>query len=170
MANYRIKGLPKIKLTNLLKKRRTTLKEFLKNSGIASYQTLLSKCEKMGVESPSEVDFNLALGNVVSSPQEGLLVLDSPSLVKDSSGDQIQVEKFEIPEVIEETKLVIPAKKKLKSQDPEKTIKIDESGFVTSIEEVSLEKSPEAPEMGDELTVDDSIDNSVSKLTNLKKK
>lgn len=86
MSNYTIKGLPQIKLLDLLKKKRTNLKDFLHNIGIASYGTLQKKCEKMGVAAPTFEVFQNALGEVVSSPAEGLIVLDSPNLIKDSGG------------------------------------------------------------------------------------
>ena len=93
MSNYRIKGLPPIKLQDLLKKRRMPLKDFLKNTGIATYPTLLQHCESIGVSPPSEEDFKLALGEPVSSPQEGFIILDSPDLIKDS-GERIKVDNF----------------------------------------------------------------------------
>lgn len=170
MANYRIKGLPKIKLLNLLKKKRTNLKEFLSNSGIASYQTLLLKCANMGVDSPSEQEFNDALGPIVSSPQEGVIVLDPPNLVKDQTGAKIQVDDFKIPQPISSQKN--PSKKskdRLPSQ--EKSIEIDESIFIVSVPEtLSKPEDFTVPEIGEQSTVEDNIDNSVSKLTNLKKK
>jgi hypothetical protein len=93
MSNYRIKGLPPIKLQDLLKKRRMPLKDFLKNTGIATYPTLLQHCESVGVSAPSEADFKAALGEPVSSPQEGVIVLDSPDLIKES-GEKIKVDDF----------------------------------------------------------------------------
>lgn len=94
MANYTIKGLPPIKLTDLLKKRRTNLKDFLKNSGITTFVTLQQKCSKMGVSAPSEEDFKKAIGGkLVTSPQEGMLVLEPPQLVKDS-GEKVKVDVF----------------------------------------------------------------------------
>lgn len=93
MSNYRIKGLPPIKLNDLLKKRGLTLKDFLKNMGIATYTTLVQQCQSMGVSCPSEQDFKDALGDVVSSPQEGVVVLDPPTLTKDS-GQKINIDEF----------------------------------------------------------------------------
>ena len=91
MSNYRIKNLPQIKLLDLLRKRRTNLKEFLKNSGIASYTTLVQKCVKICVSSPTEDEFKTDLGEAVSSPQEGVVVLDPPALIKDT-GEKISVD------------------------------------------------------------------------------
>lgn len=99
MSNYRVKGLPPIKLENLLKKRRTTLKQFLKDTGIASYVTLVSKAQNMGVSPPDEKTFKEALGEIVSSPQEGVVVLESPSLVDEQTGKKIEVDVFEVERV-----------------------------------------------------------------------
>jgi len=97
MSNYRIKGLPPIKLSSLLKKKRISLKSFLSDMGIEAYQTLLIKCKKMGVVPPEEKDFLEATGGIVhSSPQEGLIVLEPPVLVKDS-GQKVEVDDFCLP-------------------------------------------------------------------------
>ena len=93
MSNYRIKGLPPIKLKDLLKKRGLSLKDFLKNMGIATYTTLLQQCDSMGVSCPTEAEFKEALGDIVSSPQEGVIVLDPPTLIKDS-GEKIEIDEF----------------------------------------------------------------------------
>lgn len=93
MSNYTIRGLPPIKLLDLLKKRRSNLKDFLRNSGIVSYNTLISMCNNMGVAPPDEQTFKLAVGDNFSSPQEGVIVLDPPALVKDS-GEKIEVDSF----------------------------------------------------------------------------
>lgn len=94
MSNYVVRGLPPIKLLDLLRKRKTKLKDFLKNSGIVSYSTLTAKCASMGVAPPSEEFFKKEFGDdAVSSPQEGIIVLDSPPLVKEN-GEKIQVDTF----------------------------------------------------------------------------
>jgi hypothetical protein len=181
MANYRIKGLPPIRLVDLLKKRKTNLKEFIKNSGIASYQTLLLKCNKMGVSAPNESDFNSALGKVVSSPQEGVVVLDPPTLTKDT-GEKVEVDSFatvvppqnqnpvEIEDSKQEPKTTNKNKKKVfQPNSASKSIKIDERVFVTSTAVNSLKNSGE--KLGDvSVTPDSDLGSSISKLNNLKKK
>jgi hypothetical protein len=179
MANYRIKGLPPIRLVDLLKKRKTNLKEFIKNSGIASCQTLLLKCNKMGVSAPNESDFNSALGKVVSSPQEGVIVLDPPTLTKDT-GEKVEVDSFagvepsqnlfEIEASKQEPKTANKNKKKaFQPNSTSKSIKIDERVFVTSTAVNSLKNSGE--KLGDvSVTPDSDLGSSISKLNNLKKK
>lgn len=93
MSQFRVRGLPPIRLQDLLKKRRTNLKDFLKNTGVATYATLEQKCQKLGVSPPTEEEFNSALGAVVSSPQEGIIVLDPPNLTKDT-GEKIGVDEL----------------------------------------------------------------------------
>lgn len=92
MSNFKIKKLPPIKLVDLLKKRKTNLKNFLTSSGVTTYTLLVSKCDSLGVSPPSEEEFKDAVGDMVSSPQEGVIVLDSPSLLKDS-GEKVQVDE-----------------------------------------------------------------------------
>lgn len=122
MSNYKIQNLPLIKLTDLLRRRKTTLKKFLQNMGIVTYSTLEQKCKKMGVSPPAEDDFKEALGVVVSSPQEGILVLDPPLLTKES-GEKVPVDSFadkqvehENPSSEESTEQSVPLRKKKKKK------------------------------------------------------
>lgn len=98
-------SLSKVSLSDVLRKRRTNLKKFLDDSGIVTYELLTSRCASMGVLVPTEDEFNSAKGidpNVtpeVSSPTEGVLVLDSPSVVLESSGKSVYVEDREAPQV-----------------------------------------------------------------------
>jgi hypothetical protein len=171
MSKFKIKKLPSIRLADLLRKRKTNLKKFLSSSGIVAYVTLIQKCEKMGVSPPTEEEFKAAVGPVASSPQEGVVVLDPPSLVKDSTGEKIAVDSFlqdsslkkKEETEIQETSL----KKSEKKVTPTKKHVIDESVFITKIPEESLEKS--AVDLGDASVVEDDLNSSISKLLNLKK-
>lgn len=160
MSKFKIKGLPPIKLTDILKKKKTNLKSFLSSFGITAYPTLLQKCEKMGVSPPDEDEFKEAVGASVSSPQEGIIVLDPPTVLKET-GERIEIEEPSAPEV--------PVDRKARAQaawEKKRKIKIDESVYVTPIEENRYEKSD--AEMGDSSTVEDNLDDSVSKLSTLK--
>jgi len=158
---FKIKGLPPIKLENILRKKKTTLKSFLSSSGIFSYQTLLQKCEKMGVSPPSEKEFREAVGDVaVSSPQEGIIVLDSPALLKET-GEKLDVDQVKQPVSNDERKA-----RAMAAWQKKKRIKIDESVYVTPVSEDRYEKSD--AELGEASTVEDNLDDSVSKLSSLK--
>ena len=115
MVQFRVRGLPPIRLQDLLKKRRTNLKAFVKNTGIATYATLQQKCNKLGVSSPTEDEFNEALGETISSPQEGIIVLDPPDLLKDT-GEKIKVDSS--PVVEEDVVEVSSSKKKSQKREP----------------------------------------------------
>jgi len=92
MSKFTVKKLPPIRLVDLLRKRKTNLKDFLSSSGIVAYTTLKAKCDSMGVSAPAEEEFKQIVGENISSPQEGVIVLDPPKLLKDSG------EKINIPE------------------------------------------------------------------------
>lgn len=76
------KSLSRIALTDLLRRRRTNLENFLNDMGIVTYELLVSRCASMGVTPPSEEQFLKARGNQVtheiSSPTEGIVVLNPP--------------------------------------------------------------------------------------------
>jgi hypothetical protein len=98
-------SLSKVSLSDVLRKRRTNLKKFLEDSGIVTYELLTSRCASMGVLVPSEADFNSAKGikpdttPEISSPTEGVLVLDSPPIVLESTGKSVYMEEREAPQV-----------------------------------------------------------------------
>lgn len=118
MSKFQIKKLPPIKLTDLLKKRKTNLKNYLASSGITTYVTLQQKCNSLGVSAPSEAEFHDAVDVVVSSPQEGVVVLDPPTLLKDS-GEKIQVDEIK-PIVVEEP--VVSITEQVKQEEVVETI------------------------------------------------
>lgn len=112
MAHQKLKNTPQISLLDLLRKRRTNLKSFVKEYGMTTYVALKERCQKLGVAPPSEDVFQESLGGKFSSPQEGLIVLDPPDLVKDS-GERVSVDSFidhNVPRTVEEP-VVVPTYK-----------------------------------------------------------
>lgn len=81
------KSLSKLTLDSLLRKKRSTLENFLKETGIVTYETLEVRCRSIGVVPPEREQFLRAMGNPVvheySSPTEGIVVLN-PLEVEDS--------------------------------------------------------------------------------------
>lgn len=100
------KNISRVTLNDLLRRKRTTLSKFIKDNGIVTYDLLVNRCNSMGVVSPTEEEFNTITGNdklySVSSPTEGVVVLDPPAIISDYSGkiipDVTDVVKIDIVE------------------------------------------------------------------------
>jgi len=85
---------PKLKLADLLRRRRTTLKQFILDLGVSTHAALEIWCYRMGVTSPTVEDFNEAcpIASKVNSPLEGIVVLNAPNVIDESSGSVIDPE------------------------------------------------------------------------------
>lgn len=74
------KSISRLTLENLLRRKRTNLQGFLKETGIVTYERLVSLCDSIGVLSPTEAKFRELIGNSimheVSSPVDGIVVLN----------------------------------------------------------------------------------------------
>jgi hypothetical protein len=83
------KSISKVSLTDLLRRRKTTLSNFLEETGIVTYELLVERCSSSGVLAPSLADFLSARGSsnlhTTSSPTEGVVVLNPPDEVKMTS-------------------------------------------------------------------------------------
>jgi len=81
-------SLSKVGLSDVLRRRRSNLSKFLKEMGIVTYDLLVERCNSMGVVPPPKKDFYAATGRaegeapVVSSPTEGVIVLDPPVVLE----------------------------------------------------------------------------------------
>ena len=114
------KSLSKVTLESLLRKKRTTLENFLKETGIVTYDRLVSRCSSIGVVPPDESKFLEAKGNPVtheySSPTEGIVVVN-PDPVSDETtincDNENPIQDVDVLENISTSK-----KKKRKSSDP----------------------------------------------------
>lgn len=78
------KSISRLNLLDLLRKKRSTLSNYLSEMGIASYELLSSRCNSIGVVPPTEDEFLKAMGNPItpeiSSPTEGIVVLNPEPL------------------------------------------------------------------------------------------
>jgi hypothetical protein len=81
------KSLSKLTLADILRKKRKTLGDHLRELGIVTYDRLLKSCTSIGVIAPTEEEFLNAMGNPVtpdiSSPMDGILVLNPPPLLEE---------------------------------------------------------------------------------------
>jgi hypothetical protein len=86
MSIVRLKNLPGLKLTDLLRRKKKTLEKFINEFGITTYESLLSRCDRIGVVAPSLEDFEEIVTRPVSSPMEGVVVLRAPPVVNEHTG------------------------------------------------------------------------------------
>lgn len=105
MGNYVVRNLPQIKLTDLLRKRKTTLSKYIASYGIFTYPALEERCRKIGVSPPPEQEFAKVVATNVSAPQEGIVVIEPPlvGLTLESSGKTLEEESLETTELVAST-------------------------------------------------------------------
>jgi len=105
---------------DILRRKKKTLKDFLTDSGIAAYETLAERCSSMGVTVPDVEMFNLAIGKkseiefAVSSPTEGIILLEPPPIVEETTGKQENIEDLDPPSI--EVEIITQQDKKKKKQ------------------------------------------------------
>lgn len=93
------KSISKVGLTDVLRRRRRTLSQFLTENGIVTYELLLARCDSMGVTPPTPHDFTAATGGSipqVSSPTEGVVVVEVEAKhpVSESTGRSLVVDEL----------------------------------------------------------------------------
>jgi hypothetical protein len=90
------KSMSRVSLLDLLRRKRTNLEKFLTDTGIVTYELLVSRCSSMGAVPPTLEQFLKAKGNPttheVSSPTEGIVVLNPPPPPKDTVETQEEPE------------------------------------------------------------------------------
>lgn len=100
MTRMTLKNMPRLKLADLLRRRKMTLRQLLDEFGITTYGGLVVRCDRMGCAPPPEEDFRAAYPDKpVNSPQEGVVVLEPPPVVDDITGRKIDPEAPVVPEV-----------------------------------------------------------------------
>lgn len=114
---FTLKNMPKLRLADLLRRRKMTLKQFLNEFGITTYEGLASRCERMGVVPPPGHEFLATALTVVNNPSEGIVVVELPVVVHDDvaevADDQTDlVPVGEDPQVTSDPSQKKPRKKK----------------------------------------------------------
>lgn len=86
-----------IKLEDLLRRRKSTLKDFIKDRGITTYEGLDNTCKRLGVLTPNHSSFIECVDHYVSNPAAGVVVVSPSVVVQESTGiPKVPVEdKFE---------------------------------------------------------------------------
>lgn len=86
-----------LKLTDLLRRRKANLRQYIGDFGITTYETLCERCVRIGVLPPSKEEFAAAAPPPVNSPPEGVVVLEAPPAIKESTGKPLDHEQDEQP-------------------------------------------------------------------------
>lgn len=100
-GRYTLKNQPRLRLADLLRRRRMQLQQFLAEFGITTYEGLCERCRRMGVAPPELQDFEAVIPPTakVNNPTEGVVVLEAPPVIAESTGQEIDVSSsFEAPE------------------------------------------------------------------------
>jgi len=86
-----------IKLEDLLKRRKSTLKQFLKDRGITTYEGLDGTCKRLGVLTPDQSSFTECVDRYVSNPAAGVVVIPPAPVIEESTGHPMMSDedKFE---------------------------------------------------------------------------
>ena len=75
-----IPGAPNITLESLLRRKKSNLARFIEASGVTTYELLVERCNRMGVNPPERRAFeNLVPPAHVSSPTEGVIIVEAPT-------------------------------------------------------------------------------------------
>lgn len=97
MSRIQVKNLPRLKLSNLLRRRKMTLRQLLDEFGITTYDSLIERCNRMGVAPPDENEFLAVAPVPVNNPSEGVFVIEIVA-----TEEQIQQQQQNIQESLQE--------------------------------------------------------------------
>lgn len=84
-----LKNLPRLRLADLLRRRKMTLAQFVQESGIHAYGALTQRCDALGVQPPSEEEYTCVVPVKVSSQQDGVVVLEPIPVFDEITGKEI---------------------------------------------------------------------------------
>lgn len=86
-----LKNVPRLRLVDVLRRRRSTLKALVTELGLTTYAGLEIWCARMGMVPPAEADFNLVFPPEakVNSPREGVIVLEPPPVISEATGREL---------------------------------------------------------------------------------
>ena len=73
-----IKNMPRLRLADLLRRRKMTLAQFVDESGIQAYGAMIDRCRALGVQPPTEQEYLVVVPVPVSVQQDGVVVVEAP--------------------------------------------------------------------------------------------
>lgn len=85
-----------IKLEDLLRRRKSNLKQFLNDRGITTYEGLDATCKRLGVLTPTQASFVECVGKYVSNPTAGVVIINPSPVIDEMTGDpELDDDSFE---------------------------------------------------------------------------
>lgn len=91
MPVVKIKNLPRLRLADLLRRRKMSLETFIEDSGVQTYEGLAARCDRLGCQPPTLEEYKKLRPDIVNSPQDGIVVVEPfeppPSPVRSHDGD-----------------------------------------------------------------------------------
>jgi hypothetical protein len=97
----KLKNMPRLKLQDLLRRRRTTLRQFVDTFGVVTYDALVLRCEWLGVTPPTVQEFEALNVTIVNVPSDGVVVVDSLNVIDERYGHKIDIEADLTPPGVE---------------------------------------------------------------------
>lgn len=67
-----------------------SLKQFLQEQGITTYESLVERCRRLGVASPTESEYALTDPAIVTNPGEGVIVIDPIPITLEKTGKKLE--------------------------------------------------------------------------------
>ena len=88
-----LKNQPALRLVDVLRRRRSTLRKLLDDLGVSTYSGLVNWCSRMGIAPVTPAEFEVVIPSTlkVNNPQEGVIVLEAPVVIAEQTGNVIQV-------------------------------------------------------------------------------
>jgi hypothetical protein len=97
-----------------------SLETFIDDSGVQTYEGLVNRCNRLGCQPPTLEEYRVLRPHIVSSPQDGVVVLEPPDVTEESTGRKIDPEA---PVTVPEVKVIT---EKLKKPVVDKKTKVTE--------------------------------------------
>ena len=90
MSRVKLKNKPKLTLAYVLRRRKISLTQFVQDSGVQSYAGFSKLCLDMGIAPHTEEEYNREVKpKLVTSQQDGIVVLEPLPVIDDLTGRQI---------------------------------------------------------------------------------
>ncbi len=134
MSKIELKNMPRLKLADLLRRRKMTLEQFIEESGVQSYEGLVIRCQRIGVQPPRETEYKELKPKPVNSQQDGIVILEAPKVIDEPSGMEIDPDA---PIMSPEAKVITDPSEGLTIIDSNKGVEPD----IVSAERVSEKKT-----------------------------